>query len=46
MQMDVTAILEAPLQPEPEPPLQGRPPPMFSDGWTRDGFGGQPGGWR
>lgn len=43
LQLDVTALLEPPL-PMPEPQPQRRP--MFSDGWTRDGFGGRPEEWR
>jgi hypothetical protein len=47
IQLDASALLA-----EPGPlPLAEREPapvnrPMFSDGWTRDGFGGRPGGWR
>jgi hypothetical protein len=44
LQLDITALLEPPL-PVPDPP-PSPPRPMFSNGWTRDGFGGQPGGWR
>ncbi|WP_158600905.1 hypothetical protein [Teichococcus wenyumeiae] len=45
LQLDVTALLEPPL-PMAEPPPQRRP--MFSNGWTQDGFGGRPEaeGWR
>ncbi len=43
LQLDATALLEPPPPPA-EPPPQQRP--MFSNGWTRDGFGGQPRGWR
>lgn len=44
IQLDATALLEPPPPPPAEPPPQQRP--MFSNGWTRDGFGGQPRGWR
>jgi hypothetical protein len=44
LQLDVTALLEPPL-PVPDPP-PSPPRPLFSNGWTRDGFGGRPGGWR
>lgn len=43
LQLDVTGLLEAPPPPTEPPPQQK---PMFSNGWTRDGFGGQPRGWR
>jgi hypothetical protein len=43
LQLDVTALLEQPPPPE---PAARQHTPMFSNGWTRDGFGGQPRGWR
>jgi hypothetical protein len=43
-QLDVTPLLLEPPPPPAEPPRQRRP--MFSQGWTRDGFGTQSGGWR
>jgi hypothetical protein len=44
LQLDVTTLLE---QWTPQPaPMARTNGPMFSDGWTRDGFGGQRGGWR
>ncbi len=46
LQLDATALLLAPPPPmeEPPPPQQR---PMFSNGWTRDGFGTQQQrGWR
>jgi hypothetical protein len=45
LQLDVTGLLEALPPPEEEAPPPTRRP-MFSDGWTRDGFGGRPGAWR
>jgi hypothetical protein len=47
VQIDASALLAEPSQPgaaEREPAPVNRP--MFSNGWTRDGFGGRPGGWR
>ena len=43
-QLDVTPLLLEPPPPPAEPPAQRRP--MFSQGWVRDGFGTQSGGWR
>jgi hypothetical protein len=43
--VDVTPLLDPAYQDMPEPPLPPRRP-MFSRGWSRDGFGGQQGGWR
>jgi hypothetical protein len=42
LQLDATVLLEPP--PPAEPPPRQRP--MFSNGWTRGGFGGQPREWR
>lgn len=47
VQIDASALLAEPSPPsaaEREPAPVNRP--MFSNGWTRDGFGGRPGGWR
>jgi hypothetical protein len=45
LQLDITSMLEAmPPAAEEAPPPPRRP--MFSDGWTCDGFGGRSGAWR
>lgn len=47
IQLDVGGLW---LEPAPPSPAEREPDPvrrpMFSDGWTRDGFGTQRGGWR
>jgi hypothetical protein len=47
IQIDATPLL---MDPPPPGPAEREPRPtqrpMFSDGWTRDGFGGRPSGWR